>query len=61
MVTPMICEGGCASGDKGVGALIQERALVFLDVAFLDGIDNILLSLLPEMGLDPFLSANLLM
>lgn len=57
----MVCGGCCTSGDKGVGAPLLERALVFLDVEILGGIEDALLTYLPKVGLGFSSSANLLL
>lgn len=47
--------GCCNSGDEGVRALLSKWALVFLDIAFLDDIKDVLLTFLFETSLRPFL------
>lgn len=61
MVILVVGRGGCTDGNEDVGALLLERAFVFLDVVFLDRIKNILFTLLVKMGLGPSSSANLLL
>lgn len=60
-LTPVIDEGGCTDGDKGVGAMLLEWALVFLDMTFLNGIKKILLIFISKMGMGLSFSANLLL
>lgn len=46
---------GDASSEEGVRILLQKKALVFLNVVFLDGVENILLTFLSKIDLEPFL------
>lgn len=43
----MVGEGCCTGGDEVVGALLPERGLVFLDVAFLGCIEVVSLLIAP--------------
>lgn len=47
--------GGCVSGEVGVGALLFEWALVFVDVAFLDDIVGNFAHFLPKNEPGPFI------
>lgn len=53
-VTPAVGEGGSVGGNEGMGSLLLEWVLVFLDIAFLDGIENILFTVLFKISLGSF-------
>lgn len=43
--------GCCTGGDEGIGVMLLERALVFLDMAFLSGIEDVLLTFFSKIDL----------
>lgn len=49
----MVGGGCCTDGDEGMRALLPEWVLVFLDMVYLDGIEDVSLTFLHEMGLGP--------